>query len=228
VDRVRQLTLRVTRILDGNRPSSTRLWKPAVPMVAAIAVLCAVSTSSTPDLVSLRDNQPPAFASVGSKVASTQNPHAASNGPVVSREVAGKDAAPLVKMAKFTEASVPASKPLKALPANLRSQAGHSSYVPARYEAATHRASTNRKDGASANKSARGSEQATLLPTNFTPPDHDREDIEAGAQHYGVVLLVVTSARINSAGSFAWQVNMWEVRVPAPSSHPTKPIPRKT
>jgi beta-lactamase regulating signal transducer with metallopeptidase domain len=230
VDRVRQLTLRVTRILDGNRPRSTRLWKPAVPMVAAIALLCAVSTSSTPDLVSLRDNQPPVVASAGSQMESAQNLRGVGIDQVASREAApGKNVVPLVKMAKFTAASAPARRPLRALPANLRSQAGHSSYVRPRYEAATHLASKNREDGPSANVQSPGrSEQATLLPTNFTPPENDREEIEGGAQQYGVVLLVVTSARINSSGSFAWQVNMWEVRVPAPSSRPTKPIPRKT
>src|SRR6201996_7780031 len=39
VGRVRQLTARVTRILDPERPKSTQMWKPAVPVVMVVALL---------------------------------------------------------------------------------------------------------------------------------------------------------------------------------------------
>jgi beta-lactamase regulating signal transducer with metallopeptidase domain len=60
VGRVRQLTERVTRILDPNRPRATQLWKPAVPMVMVVALLCAVPASFTPELVGFADNAPSA------------------------------------------------------------------------------------------------------------------------------------------------------------------------
>ncbi|HEY4679040.1 MAG TPA: M56 family metallopeptidase, partial [Candidatus Angelobacter sp.] len=56
VGRVRQLTERVTRILDPERPRATQLWKPAVPVVMVTALLCAIPASFTPELVGFADN----------------------------------------------------------------------------------------------------------------------------------------------------------------------------
>ncbi len=64
VGRVRQLTARVTRILDPNRPRSTQLWKPAVPVVVVIALLCAVPASFTPELIGFADDAPAVKAEV--------------------------------------------------------------------------------------------------------------------------------------------------------------------
>ena len=58
VGRVRQLTARVTRILDPERPKSTQMWKPAVPVVMVVALLCAVPASFTPELVGFADEAP--------------------------------------------------------------------------------------------------------------------------------------------------------------------------
>jgi beta-lactamase regulating signal transducer with metallopeptidase domain len=58
VGRVRQLTERVTRILDPDRPQATQLWKPAVPVVMVVALLCAVPASFTPELVGFADDAP--------------------------------------------------------------------------------------------------------------------------------------------------------------------------
>ncbi|HLJ29747.1 MAG TPA: M56 family metallopeptidase [Candidatus Angelobacter sp.] len=58
VTRMRQLSLRVAQILDVNRPGTTRLWKPAVPMVLAAATLCGLSAWNIPALVSFKDEGP--------------------------------------------------------------------------------------------------------------------------------------------------------------------------
>ena len=58
VGRVRQLTERVTKILDPDRPQATQLWKPAVPVVMVVALLCAVPASFTPELVGFADDAP--------------------------------------------------------------------------------------------------------------------------------------------------------------------------
>src|SRR6185312_4160475 len=47
-------------ILDPNRPRATQLWKPAVPAVMVVALLCAVPASFTPELVGFADNAPSA------------------------------------------------------------------------------------------------------------------------------------------------------------------------
>ncbi|MGC2697724.1 MAG: M56 family metallopeptidase [Candidatus Angelobacter sp.] len=56
VSRVRQLTVRVGRILDPHRQQPTPLWKPAIPVVVAVAGLCAFSASQGPALISFADN----------------------------------------------------------------------------------------------------------------------------------------------------------------------------
>jgi len=58
VGRVRQLTARVTRILDPERPRASQLWKPAVPVVMVVALLCAVPASFTPELIGFADDTP--------------------------------------------------------------------------------------------------------------------------------------------------------------------------
>jgi beta-lactamase regulating signal transducer with metallopeptidase domain len=62
VGRVRQLTERVTMILDPDRPRATQLWKPAIPLVMVLAGLCALPASFTPELVGFADNAPTAKA----------------------------------------------------------------------------------------------------------------------------------------------------------------------
>lgn len=58
VGRVRQLTQRVTMILDPDRPRATQLWKPAIPLVMVLAGLCALPASFTPELVGFADDAP--------------------------------------------------------------------------------------------------------------------------------------------------------------------------
>src|SRR6478672_3005907 len=67
VGRVRQLTQRVTMILDPERPRTTRLWKPAVPVVMVVALLCAVPASFTPELIGFADDASTAKAQVSDK-----------------------------------------------------------------------------------------------------------------------------------------------------------------
>jgi hypothetical protein len=58
---VRQLSLRVEQILQPSRPATTRLWKPAIPLVTMIAVACMFAASRTPRLLSFAgDAVPPA------------------------------------------------------------------------------------------------------------------------------------------------------------------------
>jgi beta-lactamase regulating signal transducer with metallopeptidase domain len=58
VNRMRQTSLRVSQILDVNRSSATRIWKPAVYSVAAFFVACLVSLSHAPELVAFKDQMP--------------------------------------------------------------------------------------------------------------------------------------------------------------------------
>jgi beta-lactamase regulating signal transducer with metallopeptidase domain len=60
VSRVRQTSQRVAQILDTKRPGATRVWKPALGMVAAFAMVCVGMLSRTPELVSFQDRAPKA------------------------------------------------------------------------------------------------------------------------------------------------------------------------
>jgi beta-lactamase regulating signal transducer with metallopeptidase domain len=69
VSAVRQLSLRMARILDADRPGSTRLWKPAVPIVVTIACVCGLTARTAPELVSFTTDRP-----VANAAAQTSNP----------------------------------------------------------------------------------------------------------------------------------------------------------
>lgn len=55
--RMRQLSLRMARILDVDRPGTTRLWRPAVPIVVAVAIVCGFSAATAPELVSFSNGK---------------------------------------------------------------------------------------------------------------------------------------------------------------------------
>jgi beta-lactamase regulating signal transducer with metallopeptidase domain len=55
VSRMCHTSRRVARILDSDRSAATRVWKPALGLVATFALVCGVSQSWTPKLVAFRD-----------------------------------------------------------------------------------------------------------------------------------------------------------------------------
>lgn len=64
VHRMHHTTLRVSQILDANRPRATRVWKPALYSVAAFFVVCLVSLSHAPELVAFQDRTPDVAAAI--------------------------------------------------------------------------------------------------------------------------------------------------------------------
>ena len=94
VNRMRQLSLRVTQILDTKRPGTTRLWWPAVPLVMVVASICAVPGWRTSSLVAVEEDVQPAVR------ASTQN------APIHS-EAASAVLQPLAHAASQSNAAVP-------------------------------------------------------------------------------------------------------------------------
>ncbi len=51
IDRAREAALRLARILDAKRPVATRVWKPALGMVAAFSVVCLALLPHAPQFV---------------------------------------------------------------------------------------------------------------------------------------------------------------------------------
>jgi beta-lactamase regulating signal transducer with metallopeptidase domain len=68
VSRMRQTSRRVAQILDSDRPGATRVGKPALALIATLIVICGITQSQAPELVSFRDHEPamPAVASTTS------------------------------------------------------------------------------------------------------------------------------------------------------------------
>lgn len=48
VDRLRHVSLRVTQILDANRPQATRVWRPAPVLVSGASLVCLIALSHAP------------------------------------------------------------------------------------------------------------------------------------------------------------------------------------
>lgn len=57
VGQVRQTALRVAGILDANRSSATRRWKPTLAIVATAAMMAVVTVSKMPQLVAFQDGR---------------------------------------------------------------------------------------------------------------------------------------------------------------------------
>ncbi len=60
VDRAREASLRLARILDNNRSVGTRVWKPAVGMVGIFSVVCLLTLPHTPQFVAFDQGTQPA------------------------------------------------------------------------------------------------------------------------------------------------------------------------
>jgi beta-lactamase regulating signal transducer with metallopeptidase domain len=64
VGRVKQISRRVTRILDSKRPSATRVWKPALGFVTVLSGAALVSAPYVPQLVAFQQATPAVSAQV--------------------------------------------------------------------------------------------------------------------------------------------------------------------
>jgi beta-lactamase regulating signal transducer with metallopeptidase domain len=56
VDRARHISLRVSQILDVNRPSTIGVWRPAPALLVGVTVVCLMALSYTPRLVSFEND----------------------------------------------------------------------------------------------------------------------------------------------------------------------------
>jgi hypothetical protein len=71
VGRARETSLRLARILDGNRPNPSRFARPALGLAAALAVGCVIALPNSPRLIAFESGEPsPATALVSTASAS--------------------------------------------------------------------------------------------------------------------------------------------------------------
>jgi len=57
--RVRQTSLRIAQILNADRPSGTRVWRPALAVMAALSVAVFLAVPYTPELVAVQSSSHP-------------------------------------------------------------------------------------------------------------------------------------------------------------------------
>jgi len=116
--RIRQMSLRVSRILDPNRePGQRRGWKPVASLVAVFAAGTAISISRAPQLIAFENDAPVRVDGGITAMSSQAGPIAWSRMDAAKayRPAAGSQQGPVVVPAKFDLNTVPA-KALKAKP----------------------------------------------------------------------------------------------------------------
>lgn len=218
VDRAKQLSSRVARILSSDGKRSTRLWKPAVPMVLGAAAICGISTFKTTELVRFTEPKTTTSASLPS---SQQIPLVKTGGAdqVVSAEAFAKTAAARVVPARAME-----GKPARAWSAGLNINRNPRPLFPARHRVKKNDASPMLRSAKNTAPVEISPEAATLfMVTRFDPPSVAEKEAPAGA-----IVVVMARQRIVSTRSGTWQFSTFELHVVVPADRPAKPTPRKT
>ncbi|HLW51600.1 MAG TPA: M56 family metallopeptidase [Candidatus Angelobacter sp.] len=215
VSRVKQLSRRVMRILDSRRSSTTRVWKPAIPMVAGAAILCAVCAPNTTELVGFSDAHNPgssmaAAPPVGGQVVGNRGMRVGSGGPTV------------------TPTSLSNTTPVQALPADLRYQSEKISRPRSAHRSAgtiqrrdlTHRAAVTPVK-------QRSRDQGNLAQLVLSNDSQSQPAVARQPQSSEVVLVMVSSRRFISNGDdHGWQISTVEFYFYVPAHH--KQVPNKT
>ena len=194
VGRVRQLTERVTRILDPERPRATQLWKPAVPVVMVTALLCAIPASFTPELVGFADNT------------------STTNVSTTNAEVSGQhklNIAPTRAGARANGAEV------HMVPASLK--AGNEEIAPGKAKAAiaplAHRTNVGHAQLANRRKSV---QPLIVMAKNQSPVPEQYVTVREE-------MFFVVTQRTASGEQQSWQVHMWQVSLQPQSKATQKP-----
>src|SRR5208282_3033993 len=85
VHRAREASLRLAQILDKNRPVATRVWKPALGMIAAFSMVCLMALPLVPQFVAFDD---------GTTVSNSNSVHSAATSPPSLRSLASYNGEP--------------------------------------------------------------------------------------------------------------------------------------
>lgn len=124
VGRVHQLTLRVTRILDPDRPAASQIWKPAIPGVLLLALVCGMGFSWVPEMVTVEDA--PGHAS---PEATRFLSKAAHTGPSLSTVAAEKGTPSQLYHSALYRQPEPKSEPASTVAHNVRRGTPHNYHV---------------------------------------------------------------------------------------------------
>jgi beta-lactamase regulating signal transducer with metallopeptidase domain len=197
VGRVRQLTTRVATILDPDRPRAVHLWKPAIPVVMALAGLCALPASFSPELVNFSDQT--------------------NRGQVFSAQAppSGQSYVPQLKPAQISGGS----HEVRAVQASLRNDGANVAPVKAKLGLAVRGKSERKATSIKSERTALAAKKAqlTVLRAGYRAPEQQdyvtvRED-----------LFVVVTQRTASGQEQSWQMHVVQISVRPPSKTQEKP-----
>jgi len=221
VNRMRQTSLRVTRILDANHSSGTRVWKPALYSVAVAFVVSLVSFSHAPELVAFQNS---ADATSGVAVAEALPAHA-----MLASDASRFEKQPVATLASFHENSVgPASQPFEGRQTEASRKKIRRNTTPARKtllaqqnsESVLHDEKTSAQNPASLMKAEFHQSQAE----SFTPTVLVTFDEASASPAFFVVM---RTAQYEETGPMVYQISIWRITVVHATQAPNPRIPAK-
>jgi bla regulator protein blaR1 len=210
VARLRQLTVRVAKILDPNRQQPSHLWKPAIPAVMVTAGLCVFSGSQAPQLIGFSDGGPMAVSQTAQKPADAQMP-----GSVSAANTKPAESARLVAANLGISGGESTAMKVRAWDAVLKSNEG-------RAKAAVNSKVARPGSGSARNPAPKtdSNREATVLAKSQVP----RQAAEYVTVREEYFMFVRQGPQ--SAVQESWQVHFVEISV-VPAKPPQKQDPKK-
>lgn len=231
VARLRQLTVRVAKILDPSRPEPSQTWKPAVPAVVVVAGLCVFSASQAPTLISFSDAAPRARTVAVAQPVGNRAPMQVAIKPVV-QAVAAKMTFPsaiakpkmvTTKLSDSTATSGPTSGPkVRAWDVALKSSAQQRAALKS---SAAQPEGRRVRESNSLESNERSGPQPTLLAETVLP----KTSAEHVAPEYVTVreeFVMIVRQETSSSAPASMQVHIVEISV-VQAQPPPKQVPRK-
>src|SRR5579872_3383106 len=221
VNRMRQTSLRVSRILDANHSSETRIWKPALYSVAAAFVVSLVSFSHAPELVAFQNSTD---ATSGVAVAEALPAHA-----TMASDASRFEKQPVATLASFHENSVgPASQPFEGRQTEASRKKIRRNATPARKtllaqqnsESVLHDEKTSAQNSSSLMKAEfHQSKAESFTPTVLVTFD------EASASP--AFFVVMQPQQYEKAGPMVYEISVWRITIVHATQAPNRRIPAK-
>jgi len=215
--RIRQTSLRVAQILDGNRRTGTaKHWKPAVSFVAAFAIVCVAWMSKAPRLISFQD----------SDAATLVSPTVARISPI------GNVRTPIVAASELTASNaashVISERSLPVVQAGLKVHEAHSTFNRSRHAAALQSATSAPIPSSVVRTSAdpANPEQTTLAQTYFRLPNAAVTPVAFTETFF----VVIEGPGQGPSDQPVFQIQWWRVMVLHPAVDPdsNRIPPKKT
>jgi len=202
VSRIRQLSVRVGRILDPKRTVSTQRWKPAVPGVIVLAVISGVSVSCAPDLVRV--------GSETTTLAAATKVHATS--PVHMANASAQDSSRAAEVRAW---------PAEMKTSSVEGSTAKSLYVPARH------LQHGRAIPAPKTTQVKAT-HVTAPPVIMAEYAQPKDKKGLAQQQPEDFVLVIETRQVVTAGADGWHMSVQQLRWLVPVNQVQKSIPSKT